>query len=121
VIRSVKRTSDSCRQQGALPNLSITGVTARAGQSSGTEVYAVDMTNSGQGAAHFAGVDIFVDGAGVDGQTVDLVKPGETVTIRFSGPTCKKGLRMVADQAHSVNETNEDDNVLHSGCPTLGG
>jgi archaellum component FlaF (FlaF/FlaG flagellin family) len=121
VIRSVKRTSDTCRQQGELPNLSITRVVARAGASSGTEVYAVDMTNSGQGPAHFAGIALFVDGAGVDGQTVDLVKPGETVTIRFTGPTCKRSLRMVADKGNTVAETNEDDNVLRSRCPVLGG
>src|SRR5437763_4419809 len=31
VIRSVKRTSSNCRQQGELPNLSVTSVSARAG------------------------------------------------------------------------------------------
>ena len=120
VIRSVKRTSDTCRQQGELPNLSITSVAARAGTTSGTEVYSVDLTNSGRGAAHFADVDIFIDGAATNGETVDLVKPGETKTIRFTGPACKNNLKMVADQGNKVNETNEDDNVLRSRCPPLG-
>src|SRR3954469_18371364 len=47
VIRSVKRTSKSCRQQGSLPNLSVTKLSARAGEASDTEIYSVDVTNSG--------------------------------------------------------------------------
>jgi hypothetical protein len=121
VIRSVKRTSGTCRQNGKLPNLSITGVSAQAGASSGTEVYSVDLTNSGRGPAHFAGVDIYIDGAAADGQTVDLVKPGETQKVRFTGPVCRKNLKMVADRADKLNETNEDDNTLRARCPVLGG
>ena len=120
VIRSVKRTSGTCRQDGHLPNLSITGVSAQAGATSGTEIYDVDLTNSGQGTARGAEVDIFVDGAATDGQSVDLVKAGETRTVRFTGPVCRKNLKMVADQGNKLNETNEDDNVLRSRCPALG-
>jgi hypothetical protein len=120
VIRSVKRTSDACRQQGELPNLSITRVAARPGESSGTELYSVDVNNSGQGAARFVAVDIFIDGAGTDSATVDLVKPGETVTVRFTGPVCKRAVRALADKSDTLSETNEDDNVLRSGCPDVG-
>src|SRR3954467_5442823 len=121
VIRSVKRTSDSCRQEGALSNLSITRVAARPGESSGTELYSVDVKNTGQGDARFVPVDLFVDSAGADAATVDLVKPGETVTVRFNGPLCKRGVRAVADKGDSLRETNEDDNVLRSSCPVVGG
>jgi predicted RNA-binding protein with TRAM domain len=121
VIRSAKRTSGTCRQNGKLPNLSITSVSAQAGETSGTEVYTVAVTNSGRGAAHFAGVDIFVDGAAADGQTVDLVKAGETERVRFTGPVCRKNVKMVADSADKLNETNEDDNELRARCPVLGG
>src|SRR3954454_17903785 len=120
VIRSVKRTSDSCRQQGELPNLSISRIAARAGESSGTELYSVDVTNTGEGPARFVPVDIFVDGAGLDAATVDLVKPGETVTVRFTGPVCKRAVRAIADKDGTVRETNEDDNVLRSTCPVVG-
>src|SRR3954471_19005286 len=120
VIRSVKRTSDSCRQEGALSNLSITRVAARPGESSGTELYSVDVKNTGQGDARFVPVDLFVDGAGADAATVDLVKAGETVTVRFNGPVCKRAVRALADSPDSVRETNEDDNVLRSTCPDVG-
>jgi hypothetical protein len=120
VIRAVKRTSGTCRQNGELPNLSITGVAAQAGETSGTEIYNVDLTNSGRGPARFAGVDLFIDGAADDGQTVDLVKAGETRTVRFTGPVCKKNLQMVADRADKINETNEDDNTLRARCPVPG-
>jgi hypothetical protein len=121
VIRSTKRTSSACRQQGELPNLAITRVAARAGDAAGTELYSVDLTNSGPGEARDVGVDLFIDGAGADSAHLDLVDPGETVTVRFTGPACKRTLKMVADRLDALNETNEDDNVLRSRCPAVGG
>jgi hypothetical protein len=120
VIRSVKRTSDSCRQEGQLPNLAITRVAARPGDATGTEHYSVDVTNSGQGEARLVDVDLFVDGAGADTYRLELVKPGETLTVRFTGPVCKNNVRAVVDKGDNVNETNEDDNVLRSRCPAVG-
>jgi hypothetical protein len=120
VLRSVKRTSDVCREQGELPNLGITRVAARNGDASGTEIYSVDVTNSGQGEARSVDVDLFVDGAGADSYRIDLVKPGETVTVRFTGPACQRALRMVADPLDAISETNEDDNVLRTRCPAVG-
>ena len=121
VIRSVKRTSDSCRQQGELPNLAITRVAARPGDATGTSHYSVDLTNSGRGPARLVDVDLFVDGAAADTYRLEQVKAGETVTVRFSGPACKRGLRAEADKSDSINETNEDDNILRSRCPALDG
>jgi hypothetical protein len=120
VIRSVKRTSRSCRQQGSLPNLSVTRVTARAGDASGTEIYSVDVTNSGRGDAQKVGVNLFVDGAAADSYRLDVVKAGETATVHFTAPACKQGVRALVDQADKINETNEDDNVLNSRCPAIG-
>jgi hypothetical protein len=119
VIRSVKRTSSSCRQQGGLPNLAVTRVTARAGQASETEIYNVDVTNTGRGNAQKVGVNLFVDGAAADSYRLDLVKAGETVTVHFTAPACKQALRAVVDRADKINETNEDDNVLRSRCPAI--
>src|SRR4051812_14950886 len=121
VIRAVKRTSSTCRQEGHLANLSITGVSAQAGETSGTEVFLVDLTNSGRGPAHSPSVDLFVDSAAADSQTVDVVKAGETRTVRFTGPVCNRNIKMIADRADAINETNEDDNSLRARCPVLGG
>jgi hypothetical protein len=120
VIRSVKRTSRSCRQQGSLPNLSVTRVSARAGDSSGTEVYSVDVTNTGRGKAQKFGVNLFVDGAAADSHGIDELKSGDTVTVHFTAPVCKQELRAVVDQAGKINETNEDDNILRARCPAIG-
>src|SRR4051812_12397201 len=120
VIRSIKRTSKSCRQQGSLPNLSVTRLAARAGQASDTELYSVDVTNTGRGDAQKVGVNLFVDGAASDAVSIDQVRAGETVTVRFTAPTCKQGLRAEVDRADKINETNEDDNVMGSGCPAIG-
>jgi subtilase family serine protease len=49
------------------------------------------------------------------------VKAGTTVTARFTGPVCKRSLRAVADPSDSIKETNEDDNVLRTACPAVGG
>lgn len=121
LIRSVKRTSGSCRQQGDLPNFAITRVAARAGDSYGTELYSVDLTNTSGTDARQVGVDIFIDGAGTDTHSIDLLEAGKTVTVRFTGPVCQRGLKAVADPLDSLNETNEDDNVLRSRCPVVGG
>jgi CARDB protein len=120
VIHTVKRTSDVCRQQGELPNLTVTRVAAKAGDASGAEAYAVDVTNAGHGDAHAVQVDLFVDGAAADSSTLDVLKAGETTTVRFSGPLCRRGLRMVVDRRDKVIETNEDDNVLRASCPPIG-
>jgi hypothetical protein len=120
VLRSIKRTSSSCRQQGSLPNLSITRVGARAGQASGTELYDVDVTNSGRGTAQKVSVNLFVDGAAADSYRLDEVKPGETLTVHFTAPACKQSVRAVVDRAGKIKETNEDDNVLRSRCPPIG-
>ena len=117
VLRSVKRTSRSCRQQGSLPNLSITRIAAAAGQASGTELYDVYVTNSGRGVAQKVGVNLFVDGAAADSFRIDAINPGETVTVHFNAPSCKQAVRAVVDRARKIKETNEDDNVLSSHCP----
>ncbi|MEA2457872.1 MAG: hypothetical protein QOC95_844, partial [Thermoleophilaceae bacterium] len=120
VIRSVKRSSASCRQEGDLPNLAITRLAARPGDTYATELYSVDLTNTSQTDAHQVAVDIFVDGAGTDTHSIDLLRAGETVTVRFTGPECKRAVKAVADPQDTLNETNEDDNVLRSRCPALG-
>lgn len=120
VIRTVRRSSSSCRQQGPLPNLSVTQISARAGQASGTAVYDVDVTNSGQGSAQNVRLNLFVDGIAADADRIDSLAAGQTVTVHFTAPSCKHWLRAVVDPANKIAETNEDDNTFRVRCPPIG-
>jgi hypothetical protein len=119
-IKTARRTSRECRQDGKLANLAVTRVAARSGDVPGTLVYSVDVANRGAAEARAVLVDLFVDDAGADAARVDSIKPGETVTLRVSGPVCGDRLRAVVDRQDAIHETNEDDNVLRSGCPLVG-
>jgi CARDB len=119
-IKTARRTSSECRQDGKLPNLALTRVAARRGDAAGTVVYSVDVTNRGSAEARAVVVDLFVDNAGADAARIDSVKPGATVTVRVSGPACTSRLRAVVDRLDDIHETTEDDNVLRSRCPIVG-
>jgi hypothetical protein len=120
-IKTTRRTSAECRQDGALPNLTITRVAARRGDAAGTLLYSVDVVNTGPAVAHGVVVDLFVDDAGADAATVDTIVPGQVITVRVAGPPCRARLRAVADRKDRIHETTEDDNVLRSRCPAVAG
>jgi hypothetical protein len=120
-IKSLRRTSADCRQDGELPNLAVGRVEARVGDAPGAIDYQVPVTNRGAGEARDLQVELFVDGAAVNAASVDVVEAGETVFVKFSGPTCQKRLRAVVDRKNAVAETTDDDNVLHSRCPAVAG
>ena len=119
-IKTVRRTSQECRQDGALPNLAVTGVSARPGRALGTQEYAIQIVNQGRVAARGVLVDLFVDGAGADAAEIDLIGPGETVEVRIGGPACVEQLRAVVDRGDELNETTEADNSYVGGCPVPG-
>jgi hypothetical protein len=119
-IKIARRSSQECRQDGALPNLGVTGVKARPGQAPGTTEYAIQIVNDGRVAARDVTVDLFVDGAGADTAEVDVVEPGETVEVRIDGPACFERLRAVVDRDDDLNETTEADNAFATGCATTG-
>jgi hypothetical protein len=120
-VRSARRTSGECRQDGRLPNLTITRVAARPGDAPGTELYSVDVANTGAAEARLVTLDLFVDDAGADTARLDSVKAGAVVTVRISGPVCVTRLRAAVDRLDSIHETTDDDNVWRSGCPTVTG
>jgi hypothetical protein len=119
IVKTLRRTSAECRQDGKLPNLAVTRIAARPGDAAGTLVYSVDVANRGAADARAVMVDLFVDDAGADAARVDLVRPGETVTVRVSGPVCTQRVRAVVDRQDAIHETTEDDNVLRSRCPAV--
>lgn len=118
-VKILHRSSSDCRQDGALANLTLTRVAARPGDAAGIELYSVDVTNDGAAAAHDVVVDLFVDDAASDAATKDVIAPGETVTLRVSGPACSSRLKAVVDRLDRIHETTEDDNVLRSRCPAI--
>jgi hypothetical protein len=118
-VKTLRRTSAECRQDGKLPNLAVTRIAARPGDAAGTLVYSVDVANRGAAEARAVVVDLFVDDAGADATRVDSVRPGETVTVRVSGPVCVQRVRAVVDRQDAIHETNEGDNVLRSRCPPV--
>jgi hypothetical protein len=119
-IKSARRTSADCRQDGELPNLSVPRITAKTGGAPGTALYLVDVSNRGAAEARALELDLVVDGASADAVEIDLIEPGETVTVKVTGPACRQRVRAVVDRADAVRETTEDDNVRHSRCPALG-
>ena len=120
-VRSTRRVSSECREDGALPNLAVTRIAARPGDALGTELYSIDVTNNGLATAYGVDVDLFVDDAGADSATLDSLAPGATTTVRVNGPVCVQRVRAVADRQDAIHETNEDDNVLRTRCPSIGG
>lgn len=115
-IRTARRTSDECRQEGELPNLVLTGVKGHPGKAPGIREYGIEVHNDGSAAARHVRVDLFVDGAAADSAELDLVKPGETVVVRIGGPACREHLRAVVDRADVLPETAEADNTLVTSC-----
>ncbi|MEA2448335.1 MAG: hypothetical protein QOG63_267 [Thermoleophilaceae bacterium] len=120
-VKSARRTSGDCRQDGELPNLAISGIEARTGDAAGTVDYTVFVTNRGAAAAHDFQVELLVDGAAVNAAPIDLIEAGETVPVKFSGPACRQRVRAIVDRKNSVSETTEDDNARHSRCPAVAG
>jgi len=120
-IKSLRRTSADCRQDGELPNLAVGRGEARGGDAPGAIDYQVPVTNRGDADANDLQVELFVDGAAVNAAPVDMAEAGETVFVKFSGPACQRRVRAVVDRKNTVAETTDDHNVLHSRCPAVAG
>lgn len=116
VVRRLARRSDSCRQPGALPNLTISGITWGPGPRPATADYVVEVTNSGGSSASGARVVLRVDGALVDSSDSPALGPGETAAVRFTGPVCSDSVRAVVDPHGAIRESDERDNSLARGC-----
>jgi hypothetical protein len=115
-IRSARRSSGLCGRPGPLPQLQIADVRARPGAAAGTMEYAVDVSNLGDLEAEEVPVLLVVDGAALDVREIDSLAPGETATVRFSGPRCTHRLRTEVDPEDDIHESREDDNRRDVRC-----
>jgi archaellum component FlaF (FlaF/FlaG flagellin family) len=118
-IKSARRTSSDCRQDGERPNLDIVRVSTRPKATPGAEAYQIEIENTGSVAAREFDVALYVDSAAADTTHVHEVLPGETVAVTVAGPRCTGRIRAVVDSADEVSETTEDDNVFRRRCSGL--
>jgi hypothetical protein len=118
-LESMRRRSGVCGRSGPLPQLQIGGVRARPGAAAGTAEYSVDVSNLGDLDAGEVPVLLVVDGAALDVREIQSLEPGETATVRFSGPPCVHRLRAEVDPENKIHESNEVDNRRVLRCSEL--
>jgi len=116
-IASARRRSAPCGQRDALPNLRVASIDVREAHVDGTAVYRVKIVNSGESTARKVGVLLRVDGEVVDeAEVIDVLQPGESRTVKFSGPECRDHMRVVVDPKQLIDESHEEDNTRAPTC-----
>jgi hypothetical protein len=115
VLDSETRETSVCR--GPLPNLAVGGLAVKAGPTSDTSVYRVTINNTGKTDADQVDVSLSVDKAILDTLTIAHLGVGESRTVNFTGPNCRRAVRVKADPGNSIGETVEGDNSVLYGCP----
>jgi hypothetical protein len=116
-VQSARRRSPVCRQEAGLPNLRVASIDVRPGEVEESAVYKVKVANRGDATARRVGVLLRVDGEVVDEvEVIEALQPGETQTVSFSGPVCRRKLRVVVDPKELIAESREEDNVRDPAC-----
>jgi hypothetical protein len=111
------RRSKRCKQPGRPSNLRVAAVEHVAGNFDATERYRVTVVNRGDTEARGVGVLLRVDGEVVDeADPIAVLAPGESRTVGFSGPICRRTLSAVVDPRDAIAESREDDNVRTVSC-----
>ena len=116
VIDTFSRDPPVCR--GPLPNIVVGDLSVKPGPTSDTRTYRVTISNRGKVDADEVDVQLSVDKAILDTVTVSSLGAGESRTVSFSGPDCRRGIRVKADPGNSIGETIEDDNSQLFSCPS---
>jgi hypothetical protein len=75
------------------------------------------VRNRGRAAAGPFTVILSVDGVDRPAREVAGLAAGSKVALAFKASDCRQGLRVVVDAGGSVDERDEDDNVLEVPCP----
>jgi hypothetical protein len=115
VIDSFSRDTPVCR--GPLPNIVVGDLSVKAGPTADTRSYRVTISNRGKVDADEVDVQLSVDKAILDTVTLSSLDAGESRTVSFNGPACRRGVRVKADPGNSIGETIEDDNSQLFSCP----
>jgi hypothetical protein len=114
-VDSATRDTPVCR--GPLPNIAVAGLTAKPGPTADTEIYRVTIANRGKVGADEVDVSLSVDKAILDTITLSELAAGDSRTVSFTGPTCRRAVRVKADPGNSIGESIEDDNSELVSCP----
>lgn len=115
VVETESRDTPVCR--GPLPNIVVGGLSRKPGPSAETSSYRVTIENRGKVDAEEVDVSMSVDRAVLDTLVISELGAGETRTVTFTGPDCRRAVRVKADPGNSIGESIEDDNSQLFACP----
>ncbi len=119
VLSRTRRTSRSCRQFEALPNLAVSIVGSAKTRVQGVRRYRVQVVNAGRAAVSGAAVRFWVDGSVLDTVTVSPLAVGEQRLVGFRGPACTGSVRAAADPDGVIVESSEQDNAQELRCADI--
>ena len=114
VIDSTTRDTPVCR--GPMPNVVVDDLAIKPGPTADTRLYRVTVRNGGKADADGVDVALSVDRAILDTVTISSLEAGDSRTISFNGPVCRRAARVTADPENTIGESDEDDNSQLFGC-----
>jgi hypothetical protein len=119
VVATAAATSRACRQPDPRPDLAVTAIAIRPAASSGQRRYAVTVRNSGRSTAPASTVSLELGGGAPLLAPLGALASGASGVVTFNAPVCASGTAVVAtaDAADTVDEHDDDDDVLTLTCP----
>lgn len=94
-LRTLWRTSPRCSEHSPVAGIAVTHAVASHGAESGTELYSLDVTNSGPVDEHGVTVWLLVDGQNAGSTSLDDLPARQTSTIEMTGGACRRRLAAV--------------------------
>jgi subtilase family serine protease len=89
----------------------------KPGPTADTRIYRAVIENTGKIDADAVAVSLSVDKAVLDTVKIGDLAAGDSRTVSFTGPACRKGMRVKADPGNLIGESIEDDNSQFFACP----
>jgi hypothetical protein len=119
LLAKLRRSSHTCRQFQALPNLAVALVDAQAGSKPGVVRYRVIVVNKGTAPASGVPVRLWVDGQVVNTLTIATLPAAGGRQLTIQGPRCKSSVQAAVDPDGQIVESSETDNVSRVACSAL--
>jgi CARDB len=119
-IKRARATSAACRQPDMRPNLQAQRVDVLPDTDPDRRRYEVALRNAGRTDALPFAATLAVDGEQLGPLAVPGLAAGAEQTLTFTGPPCQAGsqLTVALDPDEVVEESDEDDNILVTPCPS---